>query len=311
MEPSIYFKSSKGFGNKVFDLIASCYIRQKYSENNIYFAIDKSIYDMEEDPFFGQVFPHSSSFLIYLFMNKYNRLKIELPIIEIVIDNLDDLPDTITENVRFIGLHKFIYLMYSEINDKSVFKINPKMISKKLENIENTEYGCIHIRYGDKLCYANEKFPSDKYTHYQYPVYTPDYYILQIRNLLDADIDVVIMTDTFDLVTQYIMPEFINNPKVTLVNSQYIESFYLLTKASYLILSHSTFSFSAAYLNDRAICYLVKKYPQHKNDYLDEDDAINPKWVQIKVKGFVLNYNQELVEQMINDTTMCKKYINI
>jgi len=307
----IYIKSYKGFGNKVFDLIVGVYLRNKYPDSDIYFAIDKSIYDTENDPFFGKVFPKSHGLFQYMFMNKYKR--VETTIMEIVIESLDDLPDVITENVRFIGMYKFIYQMYSNISAsyRDVFQINPKLISKKIDDISNTEYGCIHIRYGDKLCYADENYVSNKYSHYQYPVYTPDYYILQIRNLLEAKIDVIVMTDSMDIVTKYIMPEFVDNPKVQLLDSQYIESFYLLTKAGYLVLSYSAFSFSAAYLNNKAICHLVKKIPNDPSkDYVYEDDAISPDWIIIDVKNFILNYNQSLVREMLKDNDMCTKYIN-
>ena len=312
-KPSIYFKCSKGFGNKVFDLIAGVYLRKKYDVNtDVFFAVEKSIYDTEEDPFFGQVFTKTMNTFKFMFMNKYKRMKLEGSIKEIMIDKLEDLPDIITENVRFIGMHKFIYQMYSFLgfNDKAIFQINPKLISKKIEDISKTEYGCVHIRYGDKLCYAGEENHNDKYTQYKYPVYTPDYYILQIRNLLNADIDVYVMTDTIDIVTQYIMPEFINNPKVKLLDSQYIESFYLLTRAGYLILSYSTFSFAAAYLNEKAVCHLVKKIINDPiKDYTYEDDAINPNWTIIDVSGFVLNSNQQLIGDMLSNVDMCGKYI--
>lgn len=311
IKPSIYIKCYKGFGNKVFDLITGMYLYNKYSNTvDIHFAVDKSIYDTEEDPFFGKVFPQSLNFFKFMFMNQYRRL--EDSIKETVIESLEDLPEIITKNIRFIGMYKFIYQMYSSLTDKTVFQINPKLISKKIEELSKTEYGCVHIRYGDKLCFADERNVSDKWSHYQYPVYTPDYFILQIRNLLEAEIDVIVMTDSMDIVQKYIMPEFIDNPHVQLVDSQYVESFYLLTKAGYLVLSYSTFSFAAAYLNGKAVTHLVKKIPNDPlKDYIYEDDAISPNWIIINVKGFILNYNQELIRDMLGDSSMCTKYLTV
>jgi len=238
-------------------------------------------------------------------MNKYKKLEIELPINEMLIDNLNDLPDEITGHVRFMALHRFAYIMYSSFNaeDKQYFTINPKLISKKIEEISNTLYGCIHIRYGDKLCYSSN-------TSYKYPVYTPTYYKMQIQNLLDADIPVYIITDTIDLVTEYVMPNFINNSKVHLMSSAFVESFYLLTKAAFIILSYSTFSFSAAYINEMAVCHLVKKVIMDSaDDYVFEDDSIDPNWVLIDEPRFILNADQELIKEMISKTDMCSKYI--
>lgn len=310
MSSGIYVRCFKGFGNKVFDFITALYLRRKYPDIEIYFAIDKSIYDTIDDPFFGQIFPKIStdSVVKFMFMNKYKKLETELPINEILINNLDELPNDISGHVRFINLHKFVYTMYSSFSviDKQYFTINSKLISKKIEDISKTSYGCIHIRYGDKLCYSNNDITGPSY---KYPVYTPTYYKLQIQNLLDADVSVYIMTDTIDLVTEYVMPEFIGNRKVHLMDSGFIESFYLLTKAEFIILSYSTFSFSAAYINEMATCHLVKKVISDEQDYVFEDDAIDPNWILIDEPRFILNTDQKLAKEMTSKTDMCQKYI--
>jgi hypothetical protein len=287
-------------------------LRKQYPDTEIYFAIDKSIYDTDEDPFFGQIFPAISADAIikFMFMNKYKKLETDLPIIEVSINNLDELPDKITEHVRFVDLHKFSYIMYSSFisaTDKQYFTINSKLISKKIEDISNTSYGCVHIRYGDKLCYSNDEVTT---SFNKYPVYTPTYYKMQIQNLLNADMSVYILTDTINLVTEYIMPEFINNRKVHLMNSGFVESFYLMTKAEFIILSYSTFSFSAAYINEMATCHLVKKVViENQEDYIFEDDAIDPNWILIDEPRFILNTNQKLVKEMIDKADMCQKNI--
>ena len=76
MNSGIYIKCFKGFGNKVFDFIGALYLRKKYPDADIFFAIDKSVYDMDEDPFFGQIFPKISTNSIIKFMsiNKYKKL---------------------------------------------------------------------------------------------------------------------------------------------------------------------------------------------------------------------------------------------
>lgn len=312
MSTGIYIKCFKGFGNKVFDFISALHLRKEYPNTEIFFAIDKSVYDTDEDPFFGQIFPKISaeSIIKFMFMNKYKKLETDLPITETYIDKLTDLPKAITENIRFTGLHKFAYTMYTALNttDKQLFAINSKLISKKIEDASNAEYACVHVRYGDKLCHSKD---IDSNPYLKYPVYTPKYYELQIKNLLDAGVPMIyIMTDTIDLTNEYIMSKFTDNKKVRLMESGFVESFYLMTKAEYIILSYSTFSFAAAYINEMAICHIVKKViNDEKNDYIYEDDALDPNWILINEPRFILNMDQDLVNEMLSKTITCQKYL--
>lgn len=314
--PAIYIRNSSGFGNKVFDLISAVYLKNKYGVT-IYFAIDKSIHDKPEDPFFGKIFYKSYQKVKYIYLKKYYYLRKKLPITEMKISSLDDFPEKITTNYRFGRLYRLAYVMYETFNDddKKIFEINPKLINKQIKQkyIKDLKmnYACIHIRYGDKLCYAYEGINQTKYTHYMFPLYTPEYFISQINELLKKDIaEILVMTDTMDVVKKYITDNFLDNPRVKLLDSHYINSFYLLTKAKYIVLSHSTFSFSAAYFNEKAICYLVKKYlVDPKLDYIPEDNAISPKWIIIDNKNYILNFNKTILKNMIEDFNECDKYI--
>ena len=320
---AIYLKCSNGFGNKVFDLISAVYLKNKY-KIDVYYAIGKSEYDVatlnndkSTDTFFGNIFYQSYKKIKYIYMNKYNRLKETLPIEEKWIDSLDDLPNTITTNIRFRGLYRFGYLMYSSFSDddKKLFEINPKVLNEEIYNKYINKlagnYACVHIRYGDKLCFGLEDFKSSKYTPYMLPIYTPQYYIDQINELLKKDLgEILIITDSVGIIGKYIMEHIFNNPRVVLFDSHYIDSFYLMTKSKYIILSHSTFSFAAAYFNPTAICYLLKKYMVDvKKDYIFEDDAISPNWIIIDNKEYLLNFNQELLKKMVDDYAECNKYI--
>lgn len=317
MGPAIYLRCSSGFGNKVFDLISAIYLKNKY-KIDVYFAIDKSIHDKTDDPFFGNVFPRSQSKIKYIFMKKYYHLKETLPIEEQWIDDLNKLPDKIINNIRFGGLYRFAYTMYSTFdgNDKKIFNVNPKLISQSIQekyiDQMSGNFACVHIRYGDKLCYGLEEFKQTKYTPYMLPIYTPEYYIDQINKLLKTDVnEILVMTDSMAIVEKYIMDKFSNIPdKIILLDSHYLDSFYLMTKAKYIVLSHSTFSFAAAYFNPIATSYLLKKYVVDvKKDYIYEDDAISPKWIVIDNKNYLLNFNQVLLKKMVIDYANCGKYI--
>lgn len=314
--PNIYLRCSSGFGNKVFDLISAIYLKNKYN-TTVYFAIDKSVHDTPEDPFFGNVFYKSYRKIKYIYMKTYYRLKSSLPIMEMWIDNLDKLPEKITTDIRFGGLYRFAYIMYNSFDnkDKELFDINPKLILPTLREKYiyqmKGNYGCVHIRYGDKLCFALEEFKQTKYTSYMLPVYTPQYYIDQINELLKEDLEeILVMTDSIDLVKKYVMVRFQNNPKVVIFDYGYVNTFYLLTKARFIVLSHSTFSFAAAYINEKAVCYLLKKYYMDpEKDYIYEDDAISPNWIIIDNKDHLLNFKQDLVKKMVIDYGKCSRYI--
>lgn len=310
---SIYVRCSSGFGNKIFDLISAIYLKNKY-KTNVLFATDKSIHEKTNDPFFGNIFYKSHVKIKYIYMNTYYRLKESLPIKEIWVDNLSDLPEKITDNVRFGGLYKFAYTMYSSFdeNDRKLFEINPKLLNYILINkYINDQFACVHIRYGDKLCYSLEEFKQTKYTPFMLPIYTPQFYIDQIEELLKKDIDkILIMTDSVSVVEKYIFKKFKDNPKIVLLDSHYLDSFYLLSKARYIILSYGTFSFAAAYFNPNAVCYLTKKYVTNpEKDFIYEDYAISPKWIIIDNKEYLLNFDQKLLKKMVIDYGNCDKYI--
>jgi hypothetical protein len=311
-KPALYLRCSSGFGNKVFELISAIYLKKKYSTFDLFFAVDKSFHDKPDDPFIGYIFPGSRSVVKYIYMSVFYKLKDTLPIDAIWIENLSDLPDTIDHNIRFAGLYKFAFQMWNtfDTTDKAVFNINQNLLSPQIKDLATREFACVHIRYGDKLCYAYEKNNNDKYTHYQLPVYTPQFYIDQINYYLDKNVYTIVMTDSVDLVKKYIMTNFKDNPHVNLLDTRFIDSFYLLTKAKYITLSHSTFSFAAAYINSDAVCHIVKKYViDSVKDYILEDDAYDPKWIVIDNKNYALNFDQNLIEQMISNTDECKKII--
>ena len=249
-------------------------------------------------------------------MNKYNRLKRELPIEDLWVDNLDSLPEKINIDIHFEGLYRFAYTMYATFDDdtKKLFEINPKLLNSAIQqNYIDKRFACVHIRYGDKLCYALDEFKQTKYTQHMImlPVYSPKYYIDQINELLTKDLDeILIMTDSVDLVKKYVMDKFRKNPKIVLFDSHYLDSYYLITQALYVILSYSTFSFSAAYFNPLATCYLLKNYlVDEPKNYIYADGAISPKWIIIDNQQYILNFDQKLLKKMIKDYANCDKYI--
>lgn len=317
MSVAIYFKSSRGFGNNVFDLISAIYLKNKY-QIPIYFAIDRSKDGTNKDPFFDYIFYQSQKRIEYISLKEYIDLKKKLSIVKIYLDTLDDLPKKIINNVQFVGLYNFAYIMYSSFNseDKKLLEINSNLIypliyQKYIINFKKN-YACIHIRYGDKLCFALDEFKQTKYAKYIMPIYTPQYYIDQINELLQQDLEeILVMTDSPEIVNKYIMDHFKDNPRIVLFDQNYVNIFYLMTYARYLVLSYSTFSFAAGYFNETATCYLLKNYTAYfKKRPIFSADTISPSWIIVDNKNYLLNFEQDLLRILMVDYGRCQKYIN-
>jgi hypothetical protein len=300
---NIFIKSCGGFGNKVFDLISAIYLKNKY-EANVYFAVCRS-----DGPFFGSIFPKSIKKIIYIDIDNFIKLKQDSEINEILINKLDELPNQITTNTRFMGLNKFAYVMYNSMteSDKKIFEIDINSLNldkySKYINISKRNFACVHIRYGDRLCYALNDLEQTKYTSYMLPVYSPQYYIDQINELLKENLDeILVITDSISLVEKLVI-EKVNKQKQTKIlypSHETIELFYLMTKAKYIIMSYSSFSFAAGYFNSSAICYLPKNYIiDDTKQYIYGNDDISPKWIIVNNKEYLLNNNQNLLKKMV------------
>ena len=125
-----------------------------------------------------------------------------------------------------------------------------------------------------------------------------------IKILLKSTNTIYIITDSFNIVNKFIYSYFNNNKNIILLDIDWINSFYLLLNASYVVMSsNSTFSYAAGFFNDKATYYLLEK---KKNIFrvTQEEYAISPKWNIIKYnEKYVLNFNQ-------NKIKLFKKYLH-
>jgi hypothetical protein len=298
MNTKIYFKSSAGFGNKIFELISALYAKYKYN-CTVYLSVPISKHDTTIfSPKFSEIFYESNKKIKYIPVRIYRKLKEANKLTNIQINKITDFPNSLENKLyRFSGTFSCAFDMYTAIPYKKLLEINPKMINDKIKHFSNTKYNAIHIRYGDKLCLMRKDT--------KFPVYTPQFYINMINILNKQNIPIIILTDTEDIVKKYIIDKVPNNKLITMIDSNYVEAFYLLTKAKELVLSHSTFSFAAAYFNPTAKCYLVKKIVDHTNQ-VPEDTALNPKWTIIDNKDYLLQYNKPLVSELIKEFKKCR-----
>ena len=228
--------------------------------------------------------------------------------------------------------YRLIYKIYETFGseDKSIFNVNEKLLKfnyknpkhtqilydinkTKIKSNKNNAYAVVHIRYGDKLDklkkYLSHEQSNDKDKDAllnsdvdKYLLYTPDYYIDKINYLLNSykntKHNIYIITDSEDLVKEFIMKptrKFNNNPRVIfLENLNWLTSFYIMTYASYIIMSCSTFSYSAMYFNNKKAIGELLLY--HHNNSIEnaniapEEYAISPEWTINENKEYILNY---------------------
>lgn len=300
---SIYVKCNNSFGNQIFDLISAVYLKKKYNVT-VFVALPLKL-------FLSKIFDKTLTLLKFINVKEYTAIK--ETVTEIYVDSLETLPQSLQNNTRFTNLYPFTYTMYNSLDNqtKKCFELNKNLINPiLLEKYigQNYNYACVHIRYGNKLC--DSLITQSAQLTQAVPIYTPQYYIDQINTLLKTDLDeILILTDSENLVTRYILDNFKESKKVKLFNGNYLDSFYLYTKANYMIMSYSTFSFAAGYFNSSAVCYFVKTCEIiNANPSLLLDNAISPNWIIIDNPDYILNLNQDLVKKMISFYSKCYKH---
>ena len=225
---------------------------------------------------------------------------------------------------------RLVYKMYNTFSqkDKDIFiNINKTILTDKtkINNITSKPYSIIHIRYGDKLNYLKHYINSpdvdintllNKKTINspsidQFLLYTPEYYIKKINELLETtneNMKIYIISDSVDIVREFIMnsPSIKDNHKdnhriVLIDNMTWWDSFYLFYYASNIILSASTFCFAGAYFNKKhPKCELVVYHHDYNNPHIEPSEyAISPEWKIIKDRKYILNYNPNIAYQIL------------
>ena len=134
-------------------------------------------------------------------------------------------------------------------------------------------------------------------------MYTPDYYINMIISLLKKKNNkkIYILTDDIKIVTNFIMKKIKSN-NVILLDIPFFESFYILSKARYIVLSISSFSILATLINKKLKTAYYLERPSDISKYaIGEENIIknNDKIKIIDNKKYILNYNFKLMLKMI------------
>ena len=133
----------------------------------------------------------------------------------------------------------------------------------------------------------------------EYLLYTPQYYIDMINLYLNTSIKIILLTDSIDLVQDFILNDNLKKHKnyknIILLDVNLLSSFYILLNAKEIIMSCSTISMSASYFNENAKCNIVL----YHNNKRPEEYAIAPNWNINNNKKYILNYNKSVLLSMV------------
>ena len=331
----IYIKNDAGFGNKIFDIIFAVYLYNLYQGMcNINYVLTKSSHETIHDLSIDKIFPKAKNKLNFMTLREYENININPKIKIYKIYDKDDIMqaietfpsyDSLNLHTKIDANYRLTYKIYDTfgLEDKSIFNINEKIIKFNYKNPKHTQlltdikkkndYSIVHIRYGDKLHflkkYINSEHGDDKdidtLLHSnvdQFLLYTPQYYIDKINDLLihNKNHTIYIISDSDDIVKEFIMKptrKFNNNPRVIyLENLNWLSSFYIMIYASHIIMSSSTFSYAAAYFNKRkASCdLLLYHYDTTKDTITPDEYAIAPHWNILSDRKYILNYSYKI-----------------
>ena len=330
----IFIKNNAGFGNKVFDLIFAIYLYNLYNKNTknickIHYVLVKSTHDKYNDPTINTIFLKTKSKINFITESHYKKINNKDKIVVLQdLKNLSLFPkyENLSHYTEFSNNFKLVYEMYKTFSkqDKDSFTMNKNILTDKdtLNNITSQHYSLVHIRYGDKLYYLskiinkpdiNIKTLLDKENNNnpnpidQFILYTPDYYIDKINELLEStpkNMSIYIITDSVSIVKKFIMSHtnFNTNSRIVLLDTMtWWDSFYLLYYASNIILSSSTFCFAGSYFNKKmAKCELLL-YHHNKNsvNIAPEESAISPYWKIVSDRKYILNYNSKIAFEVL------------
>jgi hypothetical protein len=294
----------------------------------INYVLSKSRHENVNDPTLDRLFPNTKSKINFIYEKTYQNIlnntqnqnnqtqNYTLNFIDInTLPSYEELSKHTTINNNF----KLVYEMYKTFTqrDKDMFNMNKNSLTDTttLDKITSQAFSLVHIRYGDKLYYLSKNInkpdldiktllqkdnnpnPID-----QFILYTPDYYIDKINELLEKTptyMNIYIITDSANIVKQFIMNQtnFKNNSRIVLLDKMtWWDSFYLLYYATNIVLSSSTFCFAGAYFNKKnAKCdLLLYHHDENSPTIAPEEYALSPSWKISNDRNYILNYNPKI-----------------
>jgi hypothetical protein len=222
-----------GIGNKLF-IIAN--IINKYKKYQLYFAEQISVHQTK----------NSEKKLKYIFPEIKNSKNPKI----ISFKEYDILKNK--------GVQEIIY--YADIYSNNNGFINQKEYLKKyLKMNESFDYLLnkydfkngifVHIRFGDKFIFNYEQLKQNK--KISFTLLKPSYYLDNLLKFTETNINtpIYIFTDSKQITECLLKNKIMNFNNVKYVDEGSYETFYCFTKCKNLIISDSTISIAAIYLN--------------------------------------------------------------
>lgn len=308
----ILIQAYAGFGNKVFDCIVAMYLKINFGYH-IYYVDTQGPHTKSTDNSIAEIFPKITDEFEIINDNQGDYIKYFLNYSYFYkdINSINDFKHYFTIDKIHLGttaLYKFVYEMFESFDEKKrkIFVINDKLINKDIISYSNTNYATIHIRYGDKLSLGLKKSNDHSNRFINFPIFTPEYYYEQIKILKKKNLQIVILTDSPNVIKNFLLEKYkINNdPDIFLPNLSFLDSFYLMVKSNYNVLSHSTFSYSAYilgkynYNNKKDKVYTFCTSEEFKYKYYPFDLFISDDWIIYENSKYILNFNQKLIKEM-------------
>lgn len=303
-----------GFGNKVFDCIIGIYLKINFGYH-ICYVDTKGPHTKSTDYSIAEIFPKITDEFEIINDDQGDYIKNikNCVFFNKNIDSIKNLKKYFVEDmirVQTTLLYKFVYEMFESFDEQTrkIFIINEKLINNDIISYSNSNYATIHIRYGDKLWLGLKKNNDSSNKFMSFPMFTPEYYYEQIKILKKKNIPIVILTDSPKVIKHFLLEkyEIDNDPNIFLPDIPFLDSFYLMLKSNYNVLSHSTFSYSAYILgkynydNKKVRVYTFCTSDEFTTKYNPYDLFLSDDWIIYKDSKYILNFNQKLIMEMYN-----------
>jgi hypothetical protein len=232
----IYFgKIREGFGNKLFMLLSHINVFKKAKGESLYILECPCKHDRHSDRF-QLIFPHLNEipWLHFVDQIKYDSLK----------GTEMKQPSFLKED--FLELSSFI---------KKYFKMNEKY-EKLLDKYDTKKGIAVHVRLGDKFQENYRQIKDGKKETYL--LMSPKYYIDKTQEFLsEKNGPVYLFTDSIKFAECFLKPGL---TEAIIVEEDFPESFFLLTKFKRAVISESTFSIAAHYMNFLKHEFIIPSY---------------------------------------------------
>ena len=311
----IYFRSENGLEARISDLIASVYFYNYYKTLCDCTLIDYPyFFENEGTPPLNEIFPKAVSHFKIMpypyYHDNFRSILRKYAEVELCYNSLGHLPtfDELDYLNRFCKRFQFTYDMYKTFSasDKKMFQINTDLIDNKLVlslgKSKSKKFAVVVVNYGRLL----SQILGPEQDIDIFLLYTPQFYVDMIKKIQKEDPSIPIYicsTNTFHVANKFVYePHFTHSKNVFMLDLKVLDCFYLMTKASHIVMTMGILCLNGAYLNEnKPECHLaIYRSPETKHVHtMPYEFALLPHWKVYRNKEYILNYNKELAAKML------------